>query len=83
MEKKPAGHGLYRNTMSYFGTIVVGINAGLILAALVWEFSLRQPSPYVGIFTYMIFPAFLTLGLLIFLYGMRLESLRRRRLGTT
>ncbi len=81
--KNQAGQGLYRNSTSYFGVIVVAINAGLILASLIWQFSIRQPSPYAGIFTYMIFPAFLTLGLLIFFYGMRRESLRRRRLGTT
>lgn len=81
--QKPSGHGLYRNTASYLGAIMAAINAALMLASLVWQFSIRQPSPYVGIFTYMIFPAFLTFGLLIFFYGMRRESIRRRRLGTT
>jgi hypothetical protein len=77
------GRELYRNVISYFGGLVVLGNAFLILATLVWNLSLQQPSPYIGIFTYMIFPGFLTLGALLFLYGMRRESLRRRRLGTT
>ena len=77
------GKELYRNVISYFGGLVVLGSAFLILASLVWSLSLQQPSPYVGIITYMVFPGFLTFGVLLFLYGMRRESLRRRRLGTT
>ena len=40
-------------------------------------FSLKQPSPYLGIWTYMIFPGFLLMGLGIFFFGMWWE-LRRR-----
>jgi len=75
--------GLYRNPLSYFGGLIVIGNALLVLGSMVVEFSLKQPSPYLGIWTYMIFPGFLTLGALVFLYGMRRESLRRRKLGTT
>jgi hypothetical protein len=33
------------------------------------ELRLESPSPYIGILTYMISPALLALGILIFLYG--------------
>jgi hypothetical protein len=82
MDRKVPLYGLYRNAISYFGSLVIMISVALILVFLLLNFSLKGPSPYIGIFTYMIFPALLTLGVLIFLYGLRRESLRRRRLGT-
>lgn len=81
--KKHDGKSLYRNSLSYFGGLIVIGSAFLMLFALIAQFSLKQPSPYIGIFTYMIFPAFLTFGAVLFLYGMRRESLRRRRMDTT
>jgi hypothetical protein len=83
MTKQPTGAGLHRNLTSYFGLIVVAVSAALILATMLWGLALKQPSPYLGIFTYMIFPAALGCGMLMFLYGMRRESVRRRRLHTT
>jgi len=81
MEKKIDGGGLYRNTVSYFGGMIVAVSVLLILLFLLLSFSLKQPSPYIGIFTYMIFPVFLIVGVLVFLYGLFQESGRRRRLG--
>ena len=81
MAKGHRGRGLYRNTLSYFGGLVVFMSALLILATLVWNFSLVQPSPYLGIFTYMIFPGVLGFGLLLVFIGMWRESVRRRKLG--
>ena len=81
MGKKIEEGGLYRNTISYFGGLIIIISILLILLFLLLSFSLRRPGPYIGIFTYMIFPAFLTLGLLIFLYGLLWESQRRRQIG--
>jgi len=73
---------LYQNWLSYIGAVIGGVSALLILATFLWAFGLRKPSPYIGIFTYLVFPvAFLT-GLVLFLYGMRRESVRRRRLRT-
>ena len=81
MNKKKEGGGLYRNTISYFGGLIILVTVMLILLFLLLSFSLQAPSPYIGIFTYMIFPGFLVLGILIFLYGISRESRRRRRLG--
>jgi NapC/NirT cytochrome c family, N-terminal region len=73
--------GLYRNVVSYFGAIVIAISLLLIFSLILLSFTQARPSPYLGIFTYLIFPANLVLGLLIFLYGMWRERRRRRRFG--
>ena len=80
-EKRVDRRGLYRNPVSYFGGLIIAVSILLILLFLLLSFSLKVPSPYIGIFTYMIFPAFFVLGDLIFLYGLLRESRRRRRLG--
>jgi NapC/NirT cytochrome c family, N-terminal region len=82
MDQKTRLHGLYRNTVSYFGGLVIIIGLVLILLFLLLNFSLKAPSPYIGIFTYLIFPAFLTWGIFLFVYGLLRESRRRQRLGT-
>jgi len=83
VDKKTARGGLYRNAVSYLGGLIILISIVMILLFLLLSFSLRTPSPYLGILTYMIFPAFLILGVLIFLYGVFRESRRRRHLGIT
>jgi hypothetical protein len=83
MTKEPTGAGLHRNLISYLGFMVTAISAALILATVLWGLAMKQPSPYLGIFTYMIFPAVLGFGLLMTAYGMHRESLRRRRMHTT
>jgi len=80
MDKK-IEKGFYRNTVSYFGGLIILVSLVLILLFLLLSFALKAPSPYVGIFTYLIFPAFLTGGIFIFVYGLVREHRRRRRLG--
>jgi len=81
MKETHTGPALYHNSISYFGGLVVAIAGVLIVFTLILQFSIASPSPYLGIFTYLVFPAILTAGVLVFLYGMRQESLRRRKLG--
>jgi hypothetical protein len=81
VNKKREGGGLYRNTITYLGGLIILVSVMLILLFLLLSFSLQPPSPYLGILTYMIFPGFLVLGMLVFLYGLFRESRRRRRLG--
>jgi len=81
MAEQHRGGGLYRNAISFFGAYMAIISVFLILFTLLLMFSFKSPSPYIGIFSYMVFPAFFTLGVFIFLYGMRRESIRRRKLG--
>jgi len=78
----PRRGGLYRNAISLVGAIISGGSILLIIFALALEYSAKRPSPYIGIFTYMLFPMFFALGAAVFLYGMRHESMRRRRSGS-
>jgi hypothetical protein len=71
--------GLYRNVVSYFGGLVMVGSAILIVATTV-GMALAPPSPYLGIVAYLLLPGVLFAGLLVLLYGMRRESVRRRRL---
>jgi hypothetical protein len=82
MEKRVPWRGLYRNAISYFGAILMAISLLLILSLMLFSFTQARPSPYLGMFTYLLFPALLVLGLLILLFGMWRENRRRRRLGT-
>jgi NapC/NirT cytochrome c family, N-terminal region len=78
---KPSSEGLYRNTMSYFGGLVAAGSAVLIVFAIIGELTITQPSPYVGIITYLIFPGVLMSGLVFVLWGMRREAQRRAKAG--
>jgi len=73
--------GLYRNALSFFGAYVSIISLFLILFSLLLQFSFKRHSPYIGIFSYLVFPAFFALGGVLFLVGMQRESVRRRREG--
>jgi len=75
--------GLYRNPISYVGGLIAAGSALLIIGTVLAGFSLVQPSPYLGIWTYMIFPGFLLMGLGVFFFGMLWESRRRRKAGTS
>jgi len=81
-EEAPRRGGLYRNAISLVGTLIAGGSILLIIFALALEYSAKRPSPYIGIFTYMLFPMFFAVGAAVFLYGMRHESIRRRRVGS-
>lgn len=72
MSEKSAG--LYRNPISYVGGLIAAGSALLIIGTVLVGFSLKQPSPYLGIWTYMIFPGFLVMGLALFFFGMVWES---------
>ena len=81
-EEAPRRGGLYRNAVSIIGTLISGGSILLIVFALALEFSLKRHSPYIGIFTYMVFPTFFAVGAAVFLYGMWHESMRRRKAGS-
>src|ERR1041384_7696613 len=72
---------LYRNFISLIGaTIVVASVASIVFLFLTELFGSRN-KPYLGIFTYIIFPACMILGLIIILAGMVVERRRRHRGG--
>jgi nitrate/TMAO reductase-like tetraheme cytochrome c subunit len=83
MTAQPAHKGLYRNWMTYFGGIVTLVGVLLVAFFVLLEFSLKHPSPYIGIFTFVVFPGVILFGVLVGLLGMRMEALRRRKSGAT
>lgn len=70
---------LFRNAISIVGAFIAAL-AALNIAFLVLV-DYFHPSPYVGIFAYMIFPAVLAIGLGLIPIGMALERNRRRKLA--
>lgn len=81
-DPKP-NRGLYRNRTSFVGAAVMLVATILIVFALISQATVAQPSAYVGIFTYLLFPALLLGGAGVVVWGMRRESVRRRREGTS
>src|SRR5512134_1919175 len=79
-ERKSAG--LYRNTISFFGALIAAGSILLMIFAFALDLSMKRPSPYLGIFTYIVFPTFFLVGAVLVLVGMWRESLRRRRAQT-
>jgi hypothetical protein len=74
---------LHHNPVSYAGGLIVAASVTLILLTVAFMLILGGGSPYFGIVAFLLLPMFVVLGLLVFFYGMRRESLRRRRLGTS
>ena len=77
------GHaGLYRNTVSYFGGLIAIASIIVIAMSALTTYSVEHPSPYIGIFTYVLFPGVAAFGILVFLFGMRREAKRRHAAHT-
>jgi nitrate/TMAO reductase-like tetraheme cytochrome c subunit len=74
--------GLFRNTLSLAGAALAAVSLANIVFLFVIDALSYRPSPYIGIFAYMVMPAFLILGLLLIPAGMLLERHRRRKYGT-
>ena len=70
--------GLFRNPISLIGVALALISAANIAFLIFIDYIAARPSPYIGIFAYMILPAFLILGLLLIPVGMWAERSRRR-----
>jgi nitrate/TMAO reductase-like tetraheme cytochrome c subunit len=70
---------LFRNYISFAGAVIVAASLASILLLFLIELTKAAENPYLGIVTYVILPAFLTLGLVIIVMGMLIERRRRRR----
>ena len=70
---------LYRNSISLIGAALAVIALANIAFMMLVEYISSRPSPYIGIFAYMILPAFLVLGMVMVPVGMLIERSRRRR----
>jgi len=77
------GSGLHRNIVSYTGILIAGVGVVLTLLSLALTLSGITSSPYLGIFSYLLFPAVIVAGGLVILVGMQWETRRRKRTGRT
>ncbi len=71
--------GLIRNTISLIGAALAIVAAANIAFLIFIDFMSTRPSPYIGIFAYMIMPGIMIFGLLLIPVGMGFERRRRRR----
>jgi len=81
-EQPPKPPSLSRNFISFAGIAIVVTSATAILLLFLTEVFSTHEKPYLGILTYMVFPAFLVLGLAVIGFGMLVERRRRRRAGS-
>jgi hypothetical protein len=67
------------NLVSYAGMIIMIFGGLLLVTSFIFSITVAQGSPYLGLLTYVFFPAIVLIGLVVFLLGARRESRRRRR----
>jgi hypothetical protein len=72
---------LFRNYISFIGAAIVVASFASIVLLFLLETTGAANNPYLGIFTYILFPAILIFGLLIIFVGMLRERRRRRNLS--
>lgn len=71
--------GLIRNPLSLIGAALMVVAAANIVFLVL--LGVIRPSPYIGIFAYMIIPGIMIFGLILIPVGMALERRRRRRMA--
>jgi nitrate/TMAO reductase-like tetraheme cytochrome c subunit len=69
---------LYKNMISLVGMAIALVAAANIAFLVFLDFMSAHPSPYLGIFAYMLMPAIMVAGLVMVPVGMLLERHRRR-----
>lgn len=75
VQKKPT---LFRNFISFIGFAIVVAAVTSIIFLFVMELTSGHDNPYLGIFTYMLFPGIMMFGFFVVLIGALFE--RRRRI---
>lgn len=70
---------LYRNYISFLGTAIALASLMSIVFLFLIEMTSGHEQPYLGIFTYLLFPSIMIFGLFIILAGMLIERRRRRK----
>jgi hypothetical protein len=73
---------VWRNKLTYTGSFIALIAFIFILSFLFFDLISRHPSPYIGLFTFLILPGFLLLGLVLAGVGLLVSRQRlKHRLG--
>lgn len=81
MEEQTKPPSLITNGISIFGILVAACSLFAVLALIVFSYRSETGSPYLGILTYIIAPAFLVSGLFLVVVGVLRERSRRRKLA--
>jgi hypothetical protein len=68
-----------RNWLSIIGAIIAGINLALIILLFIISTIFEKNSTYLGLFIYLILPAFMAFGLALILVGMLIKRRSIRR----
>lgn len=76
--EKRGAPSLIRNAVSLLGAALAAISLANIIFLFLVTLVSRRSSPYLGVLAFMVFPAFLILGLLLIPVGMWRERRRRR-----
>jgi nitrate/TMAO reductase-like tetraheme cytochrome c subunit len=82
-EQKEKAPRLIRNPASLAGAALATISLAYILFLFLITLLSPQGNPYLGVLTFLVFPAFLILGLLLIPVGMWHERNKRRRAAPT
>ena len=77
MNQENKKQGLLQNWMSVIGGIFSAVWFSAIIVLLILDLRNKGGNPYLGVFTYMIAPVFLTLSLLMIPLGAWLERKKR------
>jgi nitrate/TMAO reductase-like tetraheme cytochrome c subunit len=67
------------NPVSYFGAAVAVISFVVLVTLILTHVFLAPTNPYVGVVTYLVFPVFLVIGVLLIPVGMIWDWARRRK----
>jgi nitrate/TMAO reductase-like tetraheme cytochrome c subunit len=69
----------YYNVISFIGTIIAGMSFFMIILFSIVGYFYEETSSYLGLFIFIIIPAFLLIGLIIIPIGMMIEVRRRKK----
>ena len=60
---------LWQNRLSYVGAAIAALALLFISSLLFFDLLATHPSPYLGLFTFLVLPAILVLGILLAVFG--------------
>lgn len=72
---------LWRNPWSTTGGVMFALAVLFLFSFLFFDLVTHKPNPYIGLFTYLVFPGFLFVGGALIVFGLLLARRRVRREG--
>lgn len=77
-------HVIWRNTLTVVGSVLAALTILFILSFLAIDLAAAHPSPYIGLFTFLVFPTILVVAVGMMVLGLVLARRKFRiRFGTT